>query len=127
MRLEDLQQVNLSAGRPSSTMTNKQWQDRFAVMRLIVAPAKHSKMKSTKGSTSNPSLANDGVEPQWLRYRTYINSVLKEIRAGNEDYCYYIYQITDLLRYEHDTLRTEYICDQPGKPGFFRVWLEKGN
>ena len=48
---------------------------------------------------------------QYQCYCDFINDVLNSIRRGKPDYCYYIYQIAELLKYEHDRLQA--------------VWLEE--
>lgn len=35
-------------------------------------------------------------------YANYINDILDNVRAGQSDYCFYVYQVADLLRYEHN-------------------------
>lgn len=106
-------------------MTNAAWQERISLMKLLVEPAKaDTKMRISRVRAKVNNFAavddNDPVEPQWIRYRTYINDILKNIRKGGTDYCYFIYQITDLLKYEHDRLMTEYMPEDE----MFRVWLK---
>ena len=55
----------------------------------------------------------------WQSYCSYINDVLNNIRMGQIDYCYYIFQIMELARFHYNTLRTKY-CD-----GYWEVWLER--
>ena len=55
----------------------------------------------------------------WQQYCSYINDILSIIRSGQVDYCYYIYQILDLLKFHYDDLKTRY-CD-----GYWEVWLER--
>ena len=55
----------------------------------------------------------------WQSYCSYINDVLRNIRKGQVDYCYYIYQILDLLKFHYSDLKTKY-CD-----GYWEVWLER--
>lgn len=37
---------------------------------------------------------------QYQQYCSFINNILRAIRRGEIDYCFYIYQIQDLLKYE---------------------------
>lgn len=60
-------------------------------------------------------------ETQWIYYSKFINSVLRTIRQGKYDYCYFIFQIIDLLKYEHDNLKVEWLPDYQ----CFRVSLNK--
>lgn len=54
----------------------------------------------------------------YQEYCSYINDVLSNIRAGQKDYGYFIYQIMDLAKFHYHDLRTKY-CD-----GYWEVWLE---
>lgn len=83
-------------------------------MRSMVVPSRHNRLGGV--SKERPGVDKDS---EWARYTRYINSVLNSIRNGNDDYVYHIYQIADLLRFEHDRLRTEYVKED----GYFRVWL----
>ena len=51
-------------------------------------------------------------------YDAFLDSVLYAIRHGQIDYCYYIYQIVDLLKYEKN-LQSRWL----EKEQQFRVWL----
>lgn len=64
-------------------------------------------------------------ETSYVYYCQFINNVLHTIRGtpnepARKDYCYFIYQIADLLRFEHDRLcvawKPETEC--------FEVWLD---
>lgn len=48
-------------------------------------------------------------DTQYQYYCRYINDILWSIRHGKVDYCYYIYQIAELLRFEHDRLQAVYL------------------
>ena len=64
-------------------------------------------------------------ETQYFRYRNYINDILCTIRSRHHavDYCYYIYQIADLLKYEPE-LKTRLDTTEESLP-YFEVWLEQ--
>lgn len=116
----------MGSGRPEPNLTDKEWQEELAIRKLYITPYNKniSKLggKYSRGSNSwNPD--TDGEyhgTTNWQQYCTYINSVLSTIRSGEHDYCYYKYQIMDLLKFHYDTLRTRY-CD-----GYWEVWLERG-
>ena len=42
------------------------------------------------------------------RYCQFINGILQTIRSGDIDYCFYLYQIRDILRHEPN-IRCEFI------------------
>lgn len=123
MNLPDLSKVDLNAARPPEGMTDEEWQKYFKTMKMLVQQSSDRRMKegksfTVKGSTLNSQSSYCG-ETQWQRYCQFINSVLNTIRCGELDYCYNIYQITDLLKYEHDRLAAQW---QPENK-CFQVWL----
>ena len=91
-------------------MTDSAWQKQFYELRQVVNPSKDKNMK-----TSYPVRVNGRCEKsncgdtQWQNYCRFINDILKNIRLGERDYCYHIYQIKELLRFEHDKLVTEWL------------------
>lgn len=124
MKIEDFRNVDSGNGKPNPLMTNTQWQEYFNIMKLSIRQSPHKRMYTSSSPITINHYASDSQfvyrgETQWYRYKMFINSVLSVIRNGERDYCYYIYQIADLLEYEHDKLQTlwlpEYRC--------FQVWL----
>ena len=125
MKIEDLKNINLGKGKPNPNMDNTQWQEYFNFMKLSIQQSKDKYIRFNSCPIIVNSYINDNQfmyqgETQWSTYRAFINNALKTIRSGEYDYCYYIYQIADLLKYEHDNLVTlwlpEYKC--------FQVWLK---
>lgn len=127
MTLEELREMKIvsnSNGRPSPTLTDKKWQKEFNVRKLFIKPY-NEKVKKLGGLNSKESGKwNEEIQgtyhgqTNWQEYCSFINDVLKNIRSGQRDYCYFIYQIMDLAKFHFDTLRTKY-CD-----GYWEVWLE---
>lgn len=130
MKLSELKFCSLSAGRPNPNMTDAQWQQYFSVMKLLIKPSKTRKMKCTAANMVINGCNMDGKieykgDTSYMNYCKYINSVLSTIRGEHSDvprhdYCYFIYQIADLLKYEHDRLRTKYMSENE----CFEVWLD---
>lgn len=129
MTLEELREkkiISNTDGRPSSSLTDKKWQEELNVRKVFITPYNDKEPKCLSGKYSKES-TNWGQEAQnsydgctnWQSYCSYINDILHNIRSGQVDYCYYIYQILDLLKFHYDDLRTRY-CD-----GYWEVWLEK--
>lgn len=119
MNMQELQETKLtrmSHGRPSYTLTDKKWQQQFQIMRLCTEPYRSTSLKLV-AKKYNPK-EYDGIT-NWQSYCWYINDVLSNIRSGERDYCYFAYQIKDLLKFHYNTLRTKY-CD-----GYWEVWLEQ--
>lgn len=117
--------VSNTNGRPSPTLTNEKWQREFQIRKLFINP--YSKeIKNLKSYYSKES-GTWNYETQetysgctnWQSYCSFINDILKNIRSGQVDYCYYIYQIMELSKFHYNKLETKY-CD-----GYWEVWLKK--
>lgn len=126
MTLEELREMKLVSntnGRPSSTLTDDKWQKEFNIRKLFVTPTNLKKMQGKYSKESGVWNVETQGEyhgiTNWQSYCSYINDILSNIRVGQVDYCYYIYQIMDLLKFHYNDLRTKY-CD-----GYWEVWLEK--
>ncbi len=129
MTIEELREQKLISntnGRPSSTLTDEKWQKEFTIRKLFITPYQEGTTKILKGKYSKES-GSWTVETQgeyygttsWQSYCAYINDVLQNIRRGQIDYCYFIFQIQDLLKFHFDDLRTRY------RDGYWEVWLER--
>lgn len=126
--LEELREMKLVSntnGRPTENLTDKKWQKEFLLRKLFIIPhnqdikklgGKYSKESGLWNSETNTSY--DGCN-NWQQYCSYINDVLNNIRSGQVECCYYIYQIIDLIKFHYKTLRTKY-CN-----GYWEVWLER--
>ena len=130
MTLEELREMKIISntnGRPSSTLTDEKWQKEFNVRKFFVKPVnkdikrfgQKNTMSKETGYWNEETMGTYYGATNWQEYCSYINDILKNIRVGQIDYCYYIYQILDLLKFHYDNLRTKY-CD-----GYWEVWLEK--
>lgn len=124
MTLEDLRTVDLNAKRPPAEMTDEMWQEYFAAMRLLTTQSSDRRMSTKRASTTINGYKLEcqstySGETQWNRYCQFINSILSSIRHGEYDYCFNIYHITELLRFEHDRLCTRWLPDSR----CFQVWL----
>jgi len=125
LKLEELQTISLTAKKPDKDMTDKEWQEYFGIMKTLTHQVKEKRMSCR----TSPILINGYSDnqftyqgdTQWTKYKEFINSILFAIRHGECDYCFYIYHIAELLRYEHDNLRTKWLPDD----NCFQVWLNK--
>lgn len=117
--------ISNTEGRPTDSLTDEKWQKEFEIRKSIVTPYKNGKTMKLKGRYSKEwgkwNEEKNGTyhgTTNWQSYCSFINDVLANIRSGQVDYCYYIYQILEILKFHHDDLRTKY-CD-----GYWEVWLE---
>lgn len=128
MTLEELKEMKIISntdGRPSSNLTDEKWQKEFKLRKLFITPYKKSIKKlgggfsKESGSWNTETMGKYLGQTNWQEYCSYINDVLSNIRTGQVDYCYFIYQIMDLAKFHYDDLKTKY-CD-----GYWEVWLER--
>lgn len=127
MNLEELKKMRLISNtdcRPAKHLTDETWQKEYDIRKLFITPysrktkklgGRHSR-ESSRGTKENPR-TYDGCT-NWQSYCIFINDILRNIRAGQVDYCYYIYQIMDLTKFHYHDLKTRY-CD-----GYWEVWLD---
>lgn len=128
MTLEELKEMRIVSntnGRPSSTLTDEKWQKEFNVRKAFVKPYDKNITKLTGQYSKESGMWNKEIQgiyhgkTNWQEYCSFINDVLKNIRSNQRDYCYFIYQIEELLKFHFSDLRTKY-CD-----GYWEVWLER--
>lgn len=126
MKLKDINIIRWSNGfkysKSKIEFTDKEWQERFNLLKVLAVPSKDKILKgnyyteshSTKDENKYLGMTN------WQSYCSFINDVLLQIRLGRIDYCYYTYQIEDLLKFEKDRLRTKYHPEDK----YWEVWLD---
>lgn len=128
MTLEELKEMRIVSntnGRPSSTLTDEKWQKEFNLRKAFVKPYNKNITKLTGQYSKESGMWNEETQgtyqgkTNWQEYCSFINDVLKNIRSNQRDYCYFIYQIEELLKFHFSDLRTKY-CD-----GYWEVWLER--
>lgn len=128
MTLRELKEKKLISGgdgRPCAGLTDEKWQQEFQIRRFLLTPYSNGERKlgrscARESGVWNTATAGSYCGPTgWQAYCSYINDVLRNIRAGQVDYCYYMYQIMDLLRFHYEDLRTR-LCD-----GYWEVWLDR--
>ena len=94
-------------------MTDEEWQEYFSELRDKIKPCSKKRMKTAYSIWINGykdiTYFTYCGDTEWQYYCKFINSVLSAIRRGENDYCYHIYQISDLLRFEHDRLKAVWL------------------
>lgn len=92
--------------RPPKDYTNQQWQFDFEILKQFVTPAQENEMRIIRDTSLYGSYHG---KTQYQNYCSFINNILKNIRNGEVDYCFYIYQIADLLKYEQEKLEVQWL------------------
>lgn len=130
MTLEELREIKLVSntnGRPSSTLTDEKWQKEFNLRKMFITPyPKSIKKLGGKGSREPGTWNNETQDTyhgrtNWQLCVSNINDILDNIRSGQVDYCYFIYNIMELAKFHYNTLKTRY------RDGYWEVWLDGGN
>ena len=106
-------------------MSNEEWQGYFAQLKEKIPRSTSMHMKIEHRTFINGAANNEFTycgDTQWECYCRFINSVLSSIRRGDYDYCYHVYQIADLLRYEPCHLKAEWSA---ALGGCFMVSLDR--
>ena len=88
-----------NARRLSDEMTDKEWQEFFSYMKSTIKPIGKKYMDVPKIVPLKEGQEYHG-EPEIWRYRQFINDILHNIRQENIDYCFFVFQIKDLLKHE---------------------------
>jgi len=118
LTIVDLQEIDINAKCPPANMTDEEWQGRFRAMRLLIEPSEQETALQDRPHDT-PSESIYYGDTIWQQYCKFVNSILTSIRNGETDYCFYIYQVADLLRFEHDRLETRWVPEYQ----CFEVWL----
>ena len=103
---------------PPTNYTDSQWQSDLKDLKSKIKKNESFLMPTTREALETAYQEYHG-KTQYHRYCDFINNILKNIRDGHIDYCFYIYQIAELLKYEHDNLRATWLNEER----CFRVFL----
>lgn len=110
------------AGRPRLDWDNSRWNIYFVALKAKITPISDPKLRKLPVTQCRLQSGEEYKgETSYQQYCSFINDVLTSIRMGETDYCYYIYQIADLLRFE-PTLEVRLCCEDRLCP-YFMVWL----
>ena len=96
--------VNEKTGRPPKNYSNAQWKEDFLLIKEHITQYDFDTITISQDVNFCDGSSNEDSEEYY--YCSFINDVLVNIRNGQVDYCYYIYQISELLKYEYDNLKT---------------------
>lgn len=128
MTLEELREMKIISntdGRPPYDLTDEKWQKEFKVRKMFITPYPKNYKKLGGRYSKESGLWNDETQGNYdgpTNHQincSHINDILCNIRSGQVDYCYYIYNIMELAKFHYNSLRTKY-CD-----GYWEVWLER--
>ncbi|WP_312369103.1 hypothetical protein [Lachnoclostridium sp.] len=116
----------ITLGRPSESMTDSEWQVKYKILKSYINPFQKKNGKLISYSKEIPIWEDEtngscyGLT-NWQSYCSFINDILSQIRRGRIEYCYYAYQIADILPFEYDTLKTHY--NSNGR--YWDIWIDK--
>lgn len=123
--LEDLKDMGFfkENGKPTEFMTDELWQKIFEQLKEQNVPFINGEKMKMKFRQSKVMVDEYGKfmpdeTTAWQRYCMFINNTLKDIRNGETAYCYFIYQIKNLLRF-HPNLKSKFV------EYYFEVWLNE--
>lgn len=122
--LEDLKDKRLISNfdnRPSDRLTDEKWQQEFQIWKDVIKPCSKKTKKLSVMDFRKENNISYHKRIDYPTYCTYMNGVLENIQKGATDFCYYTYQILDLLKFYKDELRTKYFDDDK----YWAVWLER--
>lgn len=94
--------------KPPKGYTKKDWQRDFAIMKKQTKLATGFKQMPVIADRREKDHTYYG-KTQYQCYCSFINDILKTIRDGEEDFCYAFYHVEDLLRFERDRLKAEWL------------------
>ncbi len=125
MDLEELKKMRLisnTTGRPTILLTDKKWQNEFAIRKMFIIPYKKARFLCSKNTRESYAWNEETMgiyhgKTMWQQYCSFINDILRNIRNGKKDYCYFMYQVLDIAKFHLSDLQTRY-CD-----GYWEVWL----
>lgn len=122
MSKEELMNVKIMAngGRICvDGLTDKKWQEMYQMLKTLITPHNPKITRLTSKIASNNNFNSYDGDTEYQRYCLYVNDVLKNIKNGKRDWCFFSYQITELLKFKncYDNLKTKF-CD-----GYWEVWL----
>lgn len=116
--------IDQNTAKPIKGMTNAQWQEFFEQMRSEAKPSRAKNMNEMDFRSRSEDILNIPYayhgDTMWQSYCKFINGVLSSIRHGEPDYCFYTYQIAELLRFENRRLRAKWLPTHD----CFVVWLQ---
>ena len=95
-------------GRPPLGYTDEQWQRDFDYLKSRIKQSSLTQMTVIPELPYSPGRTYHG-KTQYQCYCDFINDILNNIRNGGIDYCFYIYQVAELLKFEHDDLQVRYL------------------
>lgn len=96
--------------------TDNQFQNDLLIFKELTVPSSYNLMPVV--SERLPKYEIYHGQTQYQCYCKFINDVLRCVRKHQVDYCYFIYQIKELLKYEPD-LQAKYLEEL----NCFKVWL----
>ena len=123
--LQKMRQFINKKGRPTENLNNRIWQKIFYELNNVTIPYIDGEKKRMSLRTARTELDEWGEyemdkTTDYHRYCMFINQTLREIRSNKVAYCYFYYQIGQLLKF-HKNLHTKF--NERGR--YWEVWLDE--
>jgi len=94
--------ITMQSSIPPSDYTNQQWQNDLAELKEKIEPSPRKRMVTIRESAKKTESGSYYGKTQYQYYCAFINDILEQIRSGQEAFCYYVYQVIDVLRFEKE-------------------------
>ena len=123
--IKKMRQFINKRGRPTTELTDRIWQKIFYQLKENNIPYIDGEKKYMKANYTLKASINEfgefeiDITSDYKRYCLFINQTLREIRNKNKGYCYYYYQICQLLKY-HANLKSRYNAFDR----YWEVWID---
>ena len=93
--------VSLTTRMPPSDYTDDQWQSDYYEINSILREQK-SKSEKTESTHGYPINIPQNGKTNQQYYYSFLIDTLTELKCGHRAYCYFVYQIVDLLRLDQN-------------------------
>lgn len=107
-----------TARRPAAGHSNARWQVDFAMMKNDILLGKNR---------SQPYRLVDDRENDGFSYSDWLNDILENIRTGEMDYCFYIFQVWDLLNLMEESEIPDFAASWNPIGGYFSLSIKETN
>lgn len=113
----DTYDITIKTKKLPKGMTDSEWQIHFEEIKKQVHPSRFRYLYYPKYREQDGRYCGETL---YQTYCNFINDILSVIRCGKIDYCFYVYQIAELLKHE-PKLKSKWVPQDE----CFQVWIDK--